>query len=339
MERKPEQIHPDRWLKDLPPREEQTEGYKAEEMLACPKCGRLSPPNRLGCFYCNAELPVADTKFTKLNLRRLEIWEKGFNVIFLPDNSDFDETKVSESGAFLRLESEVLAEILDSKKPLPIARVESEREAEIIVRRLAEGGVKSFVLSDEKLQPEIVPRRLRELEFTNNKLNLILFNSGEIEAMTPEDLCLIVTGALFERKIRSIEKHNRKKENKILETAEISLDEPLIDVYNRRDAIGYRIAVKGFDFSCLGAEKQLFAAENMKRLAERLRAFAPHAKLNDDYCRLRGVLSRVWELEEKRDSKGVQKKSFGSGLNIESVTTVDNALQFIKYSRLQRHLL
>jgi hypothetical protein len=49
-------------------------------------------------------------------------------------------------------------------------------------------------------------------------------------------------------------------------------------------------------------------------------------------------LNRVWEVEEKRDSKGLQRKSFG-GMNLESIITVSNLAQFNKYSRLQRHLL
>jgi hypothetical protein len=337
MEKKPNQIHPEEWLKDLPT-QAQDEAFKPEEMLVCPKCARLSAPNRLNCFYCGAELPITDAQSIKPNLRKLELWEKGFNVILLANSRMPGEEKILEIAKLLRSETEDLQKILSAGKSLPVARVESEREAEIIVERLKKSGVEAFVLSDEKLKAETPARRLRGLEFQDDKLILILFNSGEIVEIARNDLSLIVSGALIVRKIESVEKLSRKDENKILEAAEISSDEVLIDIYNKNDAIGYRIESKGFDFSCLEGEKQLLVRENMKRLSEKLRRFVPRAKFDDDYRNARVGLSGVWEVGQSKDSKGLQRKGFGK-FNLESVTTVNNLSQFTKYSRLQWHLL
>lgn len=337
MEKKPEQIHPDQWLKDLP-LPTPNEGFKPEQMLICPKCSRLSPPNRLKCFYCSAELPVADLQLIMPNLRKLELWEKGFNVILLPDNSVPAEEMIADISRFLKIESEDLQKILSIRKPLPVVRSESEREAEIIAGRLRELNIESLILNDEKLKVETPARRLRGIEFRDDKLILILFNSGAAVKIPKDNLSLIVSGAMIVRKIESIENYKRKDENKILETTEISNDEVLIDIYDRADLIGYRIESKGFDFSCLGGEKQLLAKENIKKLSETLRGFAHEAKFDDDYKRVRAELSLIWEVGQSRDSKGVQKKGFGK-VNLESVTTVDNLSQFTKYSRLQWHLL
>lgn len=337
MEKKPQQIHSDQWLKDLPI-QSQNEGFKPEEMISCPKCERRNPPNRLKCFYCGAELPLTETKFIKPNLRKLENWEKGFNVIFQPDDSDVSKIEISETAKLLSIENEDLRKIFNLKKPLPIARVESEREAKVVQERLNEFGLKTNILSDENLKMEIQPQRLRGIEFYDDKLILILFNADKIEQIERNDLRLIVSGLLFERKIESTEKYNRKKENKILEATEISLDEPLIDIYSRSDSTGYRILAKGFDFSCLGADKKLLVNENMKTLAEKLKVFAPEAKFDDDYRHIRVEIGHVWEVEQRKNSKGVKKKSFSS-INLENVTTVDNLSQFTKYSRLQWHLL
>ena len=337
MEKKPEQIHLDAWLKDLPV-QTQTEGFKPEEMNVCPKCGRLSPPNRLKCFYCNSELSITDTQFLKPNLRKLEVWEKGFNIIYLPTDSDPGQWNFSEITKLLHSESEDLKKIFSLGGPLPVARAESEKEAEIIVTRLKELGVRSYVISDRELNIDTVTRRLRGIEFLDDKLILILFNADRVAEIEREDLRLIVSGALFVRKIESIERRRRKEENKILETSELSNDELLIDIYGRDDPVGYRIESKGFDFSCLGSEKQLLAKENMKKLAEKLRAFAPDAKFDDRYGRVRAPLGLVWEVEQIKDSKGFQKRGMGK-FNLANVTTVSNLLQFTKYSRLQRHLL
>lgn len=337
MEKKTEQFHPDRWLKDLPAREKD-EFFKPEEMIPCPKCRRQSPPNRLKCFYCNADLPLTETKFNKLSLRKLESWEKGFNVILLPEKSDSGEINFPEIARFLSLDEGNLKEIYNLNKALPIARAESEREAEIIRERLKEYGAEAFILSDDRLNIDTPARRLRSIEFSDDKLILILFNADKVEELLREDLCLIVSGALFEKKIESIEKYDRKKENKILESTELSADESLIDIYSRKDSIGWRVAAKGFDFSCLGSKKNLLAKENIKILVEKLRAFAPQARFDSDYRQIRGIVSQIWEIEQRKDSKGVRKKGIGK-VNLESVTTADNLSQFTKYSRLQWHLL
>jgi hypothetical protein len=112
----------------------------------------------------------------------------------------------------------------------------------------------------------------------------------------------------------------------------------LIDVYSAQDSVGYRVEAKGFDFSGLQNEKRLLAGENMKSLAEKLRAAAPQARFDEDYRRVRYEIGKIWEAEQKKDSKGLHKRGFGK-VNFETIVTVDNLSQFTKYSRLQRQLL
>ncbi|MGI9036425.1 MAG: zinc finger Ran-binding domain-containing protein [Pyrinomonadaceae bacterium] len=338
MDEKNEKKSGEDWLKNLP-LQSGGEGFSLEEMTICPKCERKNAPTRIKCLYCGAEkLPVTETAAPKQLSRKLEAWEKGFNVIFLPDGKISDEKNFAEIAKMLRLETQDLREIFAAQKTLPLARAESESEAEIIVKNLTERGLHAAILSDEKLEIKKPPRRLRGLEFSAEKTNLVLFNGDEIAEIRREDLCLIVTGALFERKIEATRKHQRKGEDKILETTELSSDEFLIDIYNQNDAIGYRIESKGFDFSCLAGEKELLAAQNIKKLARRFQAFAPDANFDEDYNNVRAELSRVWEVEEKKDSKGFQKKGFGK-FNLESVTTINNLQQFTRYSRLRRNFL
>ncbi|HYP49521.1 MAG TPA: hypothetical protein VEQ34_01170 [Pyrinomonadaceae bacterium] len=339
MEKKPEQIHDDQWLKDVSI-EPEIQGFRAEEMISCPKCERKSPPTRLKCFYCGAELPVTaeQAEFIKPQPRKMEVWEKGFNLIILPNAQTSDDAKTAEVAAMTRLEREDLKKIIDAQKPLPLVRADSEKEAGIIRKRLSETGFEVSVLSDEDLKIETVTRRLRGIEFGGDeKIVLILFNSDEIAEIRREDLVLIVTGAQFERRIETTEQR-KKRENKVLESTETSADELLIDIYTRGDAIGYRIVSNGFDFSCLAAEKGILARENMQKLTEKLRAFAPQAKFVGDYLQVRDHLGKVWEVEEKRTSRGLQRKSFGR-FDFGNVTTINNLSQFTKYSRLQWHLL
>lgn len=336
MEKKNEQIHPDQWLKDLPVQTEEV-GFKPEEMIICDKCQRKSPPTRLKCFYCGATLNVTaeQSQHLKPSLRKLEDWEKGFNLIYLPKGEVTETGKIAK---LLGLERNEAQNILAAQKSLPLARLESKTEAEVLAKRLQELGVETQTVSDEQLKAETLPKRLRGIDFYEDKIVLILFNADEIAEISLTDINLIVVGALFERKIEAVESMKKKDEKKMLDSTEISSDEMLIDIYCVSDNLGYRIETKGFDFSCLGVEKGLLAKDNIKILAEKLRNIAPNAKFDNDYLRIRPELSKVWEVSQRNDSGGIERKGFGN-LNRTNITTVSNLLQFTRYSRLQRNLL
>ena len=334
-----EKNQPDEWLKDLPVTAENI-AFKPEEMIVCAKCARTNPPNRTKCFYCGGELEISDaqSRILKPNLRKLELWEKGFNVVFLPNPQTFDEAKIGEIAGLLKVEKEILAKIIQSNNPLPLARAESQREAETTQTRLREAGIETIIVSDEALAIEKQTRRLRGIEFHDDKLILILFNQDEIAEITAEDFALIAVGAVFERKITATEKYNKKGDNQILNATENTSDETLIDVFSRRDSLGFRIFAKGFDFSSLEEEKEMLAKDNIKKLIEKLCRFAPDVKYVDDYLPNRTLLANVWEVEQKIDSQGLKREGVGK-FNLGNVTTVNNLSQFTKYSRLQWHLL
>lgn len=339
MEKKTEQPDSDEWLKDLPLQIENP-AFNPEEMIICAKCARTNPPTRLKCFYCDAELEIseAQSSFLRPNLRKLETWEKGFNLIYQNKTRDFDEAKLSEIAKILKLEKENLQKLFNERKPLPLARAEAEKEAEIVQKRLQELGVETSILSDENLAIETAAKRLRSIEFWDDKIILVLFNQNEIVEISNNDLILIVSGAIFERRVEATEKRNKKGENKILQTDETTSDEFLIDIYSCQNAIGYRIFAKGFDFSSLETEKGMLAVENMRKLIRKLREAAPNAKFVDDYLQVRESLGNIWEVELKTDSQGLKRKGFGN-INLANVTTTDNLLQFTKYSRLQRQII
>jgi hypothetical protein len=343
-------------LKEMPIQAENP-AFAPGDMVACAKCERTNPPTRLACFYCGAELEIgeAQRKFLKPISRKLEAWEKGFNLILSPGEQIFDEAKSAEIAKLLNLEREALQKIFANHpapegapmalrkegsfgKALPLARSESEKEAEIIRTRLREFGVETFVLADEELAVEKPPTRLRGLEFYDGKIILIFFNRDEIAEIALEDLCLFVTGAIFERRVEATEKRSKKGDNKILATTETASDDFLIDIYSRKDSGGYRIFAKGFDFSCLETEKEMLAKDNLKKLTRKLSESAPNAKLIEDYFELRENLANVWEVEERKDSQGLKRERFGK-FNLGNVTIVNNSAQFTKYSRLQWHLL
>ena len=315
--------------------------YDSAEMIECEKCRRANPPNRLKCLYCGSELRFSDAQSENLRpvLRKLEAWEKGFNLIYIPDDSaNIDAPKIKEIHRMTRIETEALQKFFDAKKPLPLARAESEKEAEIVRQRFAEIGIETVRLSDEKLAVETPPTRLRGLEFSDAQIFLITFNTDEVLTFERSDLELVVVGSIFQKRVESTEKRNKKGENTLLGATETASDERIVDLYFRGNETGFRIAQKGFDFSALEEEKALLASENIERIAKKLKSFAPDSKLIEDYLPNRAVIGLVWEINERKDSKGLVRESFGKSY-LGNVTTVSNLEQFTKYSRMQKNLL
>ena len=178
MEKKTQKIHPDQWLDNLTPAAE-IETFSDESMLTCEKCSRKSPPTRLKCLYCGNNLPISadQSQHLKPALRKLEDWEKGFNVIWQPTENSADLPKTA---ALLHLDTADLTKIFAVKQPLPLARAESELEAEVLVKYLLEFGIESKIIKDTDLETERMPKRLRGIDFQEDKIVLILFNADEI---------------------------------------------------------------------------------------------------------------------------------------------------------------
>lgn len=339
MNKNDKNVDPAEWLNDLPVQNEIV-AFRSDEMLLCKKCGRKSPPNRAKCFYCaeNFDRSEIQTDFVKPNLRKLESWENGFNLIYLSNRRELDETELREISSVLSLEKDFLNKLVEIKEPLPIFRLESNREAGIIRENLLTKNFETSIISDEILDLKNPQKRLRKIEFEDEKLKLTLFNTAEIIDISREDLSLIISGSIYQKKTETVEKRVKSKETKTLSIDETAKDEKIIDIYTRYEKIGYRILTSGFDFSCLGNRMSFLAFENIGKVFEKLKEFAPNAKASENYNRIRHLLGEVWEIEEINESRGVLKKGVGN-INLNKTAISTNLGQFTKYSRLQRHLL
>ena len=323
-------------IKNMPVQSENI-AFDALEMIVCAACERTNPPTRLKCFYCAAELENdgKHLKADKLTVRKLESFEKGYNLIYAGRAAhEINYQRIADA---VNTETEIVEKIVESNKKLPLLRVETEREAKFIAENLHKLGIETKIISDQILAADKLPIRLRGLEFEEDKIIAIHFNADAISEIEREDLILIVKGTIFERKIEAVE--NRKKgEVKILQQSDTASDEAVLDVYSRSNEFGYRIFTKGFDFSGLGAEKGLLAAENLKKLAAKLGELAPDAQTVDDYAAVREMLGVIWEVEHRRDSQGLKQHSF-SKFDFANVESSNNLQQFTKYSRLRRQMI
>lgn len=307
--------------------------FAQSDLIECNACSRKNAPVRATCIYCGKDLE--NSQATKLTLRKLESWEKGFSVIArqLP----VEETALNTIAILLGIEKEYLSEMAEAKEPLPLIRVGSLSTAEGLVSRIADFGGDCRVIGDTDLNVEKPPVRLKRIDFDADEVSLVDFNTDKVDRLRPGDILLIVSGRLITRRTDVLEKRRRGGKIDMLDETSTSSDEAVADIYSKDLSAGFRIRLNGFDFACLGDEKQLIAVQNFRLLLERLKANATNATVVD-YTPIRHFLEDVWELESHTDALG--RKSAGLGkTGFVRVATTSNVAQFTKFSRMHWHLL
>jgi len=316
--------------------------FAPEQMVTCSVCARRNPPTRMKCLYCGAEIP--ETEATK-NLRRpvlkpLEEWEQGFNVVLLREQSaDANENALRDAATLLRLERSALEGMLAANAALPLARVAAHDEAQMIERRLSELNFAVEIISDVDLEAESkVPQRVRQLRWTENDVTLTTNIGANSHVVRWKDVVLLVSGRLRHKRIEIEEGRGRRgMRNEVVDSREMFEDESVLDVYACAPGEGWRITAENFDFSCLGEEKNLLAAQNFRTLVAELRARASLARFDDEYAPLRPLLAHAWPLAERTEAGGLRRARPGR-FHREAVTTVSNEAQFTRYSLLLHHL-
>lgn len=313
--------------------------FDTDKLIACVGCSRMNPPNRLKCLYCGRELEINVEAATliKANLRKLELWERGVNLI-LRERDPCVKPDTERLAAFLSMDAADLSMIIDVGTPLPIARVESEKEADVLRTGLEKFGLKCTLVKDDDLAADKPPVRLGGMEINDQQLKLKDFNTGNLTDTAMADLVLIVPGSITESRVDSLEKKGFRKKAQLIEESATATDEAILDIYFRPEPTGFRVRMAGFDFSCLGEDKGLLAGENLHRLIALLKGRAQNAILVNNYAAVRQALGRVWDIESRKDSKGVQHSGFGKA-QMGAIASTNNLNQFTKYSRLQWHLL
>ncbi|MBK9215293.1 MAG: hypothetical protein IPM59_06785 [Chloracidobacterium sp.] len=311
--------------------------FRPSELVKC-SCGRTNPPNRSACVYCGKALEIADLSTVRFSLRQPETWERGWNLIYLPNLNDPRPNAAVLSG-IVGIDAERLTPLLDAGVPVPVARVSSDAELAASVKKLSGLGLDCRIVGDADLDADSLPTRIKGIEITGDGITVWDFNTHATQHICRDDLALLVIGTLRSSRTDSLEKKRRRgKEAKVLDETTADSDQAVLDIYSRSEARGWRIHLAGFDFTCLGQDKSLLAGENLRRLVTALSEYAPNAKVVTDYARIRNSLDAIWPVESRKDPQGLQRAGFGK-VEFGSVASTNNVIQFTKYSRLQWHLL
>ena len=340
------------------------QSFALAEMITCDACLRANPPTRSNCLYCAAILPATtnspqsqsaqepvgapnqdgDAGVQSTDLSRASSGTKPLRVgtlnacyVVLAANqtSSPAESSLVEIAAVLHLTTTEVESAVGVGRPIPLARAATPEQATTLADKLRALGIEVDTFKEDTLHLDLPSRKVRALEFSDEGLAATLLSGGEI-SVNWDDLILILTGRLLIKRVE-VEERRRRGRAQPLDSRELFSDEPVVDLYTKSDEAGCRIASSSFDFSCLGTEKAMTAFENFTRLIGLLKMRAPNVELDDSYRNLRPVLANVWPLEPQI-RKGEWRRSGAGKVDVATVTTIDNEIQFNSYSQLRQHL-
>lgn len=312
-------------------------GFSREEMLACPKCGKPNAPTRGSCLYCAAgiENPVAKGGSGKLDLSSPDAHEEGISVIILPGAAG----QARSAAAVLGRNVDEIGQIAATAVPFPVARLRTRELAAELGGHLTRFGFMCSTLADSELDIRNAPWRIRGIEFTTDLLRMLDFNTTAVFEVAVDEVRLLVAGRHAVSRSTTSEHLKRGKNNaKKPDESKEQRDEKILDIYVAGDERGFRIRTSGFDFSCLGEAKTMFANDNIELLADRIARIRPGIVLDKGYDDLRHLLDAVWEPDFHREAQGLHRSGLGR-LSRQASDVFDNLNQFTKYSRMRNKLL
>jgi len=319
------------------------QSFALAEMITCEACLRANPPTRSNCLYCAAILPVTRNAGEAEPTRDFVSGSSsegnvnsGFYVVLAPNQtSALNQSSLAEIAELLHLGTTEVQSAADGCCPVPLLRANTLEQGRVIAEKLVAMGIGVDIFREDTLNLDVPNKKIRALEISDDGLTARLTSGGRV-AVPWDDLTLIVTGHLLVNRKENEERRRRGRSQPVA-SRELFSDEPVIDLYTKSDEIGCRISSNSFDFSCLGTEKAMTAFENFTKLVDLLRTRAPNIEVDDSYRSLRTVLTNIWPLEPQT-RKGEWRRSGAGKMDVATVTTTDNEIQFNRYSRLRQQV-
>jgi hypothetical protein len=245
-----------------------------------------------------------------------------------------DDSTLDQLALLLSAKGSELQGLLSHPIGAPVFSASSARQAQLVAEKLNEKGVVAQIISDEELGLKSPPKPVSALEVLGDKVVATAGRRTQLLAAPWSEFTLVVIGRLYFETREIDQKRSRKK--RVVDERDMFNDDAVLDIYTRDDDVGWRIRAGNFDFSCLGEHKQLTTFANFAALTILLREHTQTAGFDDSYVRLRSALNRVWPSEPSAGAKERRRRAFGDFDS--SVISIDNELQFTRYSRLLRYL-
>ncbi|HMM80822.1 MAG TPA: hypothetical protein PKC65_12445 [Pyrinomonadaceae bacterium] len=306
--------------------------FAPDELTRCENCGRDNAPNRSSCIYCGAEIAIRDEflSHAKVVANDLAPDEAGWNIIARA-------CAIGDSRSHKELESlnfhvSDAPGLRGSNALIPIARFSSEQTAQVAQKRLT--AFETAIVGDDRFEVEKPATRISKLELDGESLLFTDFNRGSSVRWPVTDVSAVVLGTIRVSRTTTYEKRSIRKKSTITDEISDARDSPLLDIYVNGDRIPFSVHSTGFDFSILAGDRSLLASENFTRLADKIRVIAPQAKIVTEFDAVRMLLSGPWPEASRADGLGRVQTGIGQR-RYGRIATIDNTLQFTKFSRLQ----
>ncbi|HWN98621.1 MAG TPA: hypothetical protein VNS63_05060 [Blastocatellia bacterium] len=301
----------------------------SQDVTNCPRCERRTPAARGQCIYCGETLPFSRIQAAPPQ-RNIDSFEAAFNTVLEPAHSHPNESVTVAFAAALKAELSEAQAFIDSGKPLPLARSQTRQEADMIAALVRTCGLRPTVIPDDDLEIATELLRARRVEVQTDRIRV--HHAGGDLTIPLADIKLLVLGMLRNTRVDYTERVARGESPNVVDTAEFVADEALVDVYTGALARSFRIKSDAFDYSGLVSQMSFRAEVNFKAGLAALLSAAPHARLDDDFARLRSLLARAWPERTRSEARGVKRS--GIALRSHASLISDNRDQFNRYSRL-----
>jgi hypothetical protein len=266
--------------------------------------------------------------------RNLESFERAFNAILIPGPVRDPASTEAALASALGVELDDARSFIAAYKPVPLARCQTEQEAELIVSLVQNCGLRATVIADEDLKVETALARARRLTMSGDTLEI--HHVSGVLTIPRSEVKIIVLGALRNIRVEYTEALTGgvSRKESVLDTAEFLSEETLLDVYSSSLAESFRIKADAFDYSSFVEKLAFRAEENFQAVLKGLCEASPQAVLDADFARVRGLLSRAWPQRSQTEAQGIKRAGASYRPVAKSSVVSNNRDQFERYSRL-----
>lgn len=305
----------------------------SQDVMNCPACARRTPSARGTCLYCSAVLPVTKIESAPPQ-RTIDNFERAFNTILDPARKPGDDRAEAALASALKIEMAEAQTFVRAGKRVPLARSQTRQEAELIASLVRTCGLEAIVIADEELRLDAELIRARKIVHSDAALEVR--HPGGTAIVPLSELRLLVVGALHNTRVDYTEgvTTSRGQSNNVLDSSEYRSEETLLDVYATSFDQSFRIKSDAFDYSGLVSSLSFRAEMNFQAALSALQSAAPHARVDDDFARMKKLLARAWPERSKTEARGVRRAGLAYRPVAQSSVVSDNRDQFDRYSRL-----
>ncbi len=303
-----------------------------QDVITCPRCGRPTAAARGDCIYCGEQLPFSTIQSVPLQ-RNIDTAEHAFNTVLEPSPARINESVVTALASALQIEVSEAVALIDTGKPVPLARSQTRAEAEMITALVRTCGLRAAIIPDEEMRIGQELIRGRRMLVSDDQIRV--FHSGGEVSLSKADIRLLVVGELRNVRVDYTEGigGGRGQSGNVLESSEFRSEETLLDVYTASLDHSVRIKSDAFDYSGLVSPLSFRSEANFRAALATLRAAVPHATVDGDFAGLRKLLGRAWPERSRNESRGIRRTLAFRAVAQASVLS-NNRDQFDRYSRL-----